>query len=69
MTSRMYYPYTNPMLMTGAGALMSSYPYYGGMYGGGMGMFNRYRYGFGGNYGLGYGGWGSPYGYMSGSYW
>ena len=53
----------NPM-MTAAGPLMSSYPYFYG------GLFNKYgRYGWGPNYGLGYSSWYNPYGYMSGTYW
>lgn len=62
------YPYMSPLAYSAAGPLMSSWPYYGGMYGG-MGYG---RWGFGGNYGLGYGGYGgwyNPYSYMAGTYW
>ena len=65
--------YMNPMAMTMAGPLMSSYPYYGGgmmgMMGGGFGRFGYgHNYGLGG-YGSGYGSFYSPYNYMAGSYW
>lgn len=54
----------NPMLMTAAGPVMSSYPMgYGG------GMFNRWgRWGWGPGYGINGSSWYNPYAYMNG-YW
>jgi hypothetical protein len=63
----MYPAVVNPMLMTGAGPIMSSYPGYG--YGGGM--FSRWgnggRWGYGAGYGLA-GSYYNPSSYMN-PYW
>jgi hypothetical protein len=64
-------PIVNPMMMTGAGPLMSSYPAYGyGMMGG---MYNRWggggRWGYGPGYGIAGSFYNNPYSYMTGTYW
>lgn len=60
----MYPAVVNPMMMTAAGPLMSSYPGY--MYGN---MFNRWgRWGVGPGYGIAGSSWYNPYAYMSGTW-
>jgi hypothetical protein len=57
-------PIVNPMMMTGAGPLMSSYLGYGG-YGN---MYNRWgggRWGYGAGYGLAGSYYTNPYAYMT----
>lgn len=56
----------NPMMMTAAGPMISSYP----MAAYGSGMYNRYgRWGMGPGYGVNGSSWYNPYSYMYGSYW
>jgi len=65
------YPVVNPMMMTAAGPLMSSYsPYgYGGLMGGMYGRWGGGRWGYGPGYGLAGSFYNNPYSYMSGTYW
>jgi hypothetical protein len=60
------YPLVNPLTVTAAGPLVSSWPCY---YSGGYNRFGRW--GWGPNYGTGWAGswYNNPYGYMSGTYW
>lgn len=56
------------IVYSAAGPLVSSMPFYTGIYGG---LYNGWgRYGVGPNYGTGWtGSWYGPYSYMSGTYW